>query len=89
MPVRVTRVRDVTSAGPVNQFTSVLLSILCTEDGAICSFLAMALTPRPFLLSPSTAPVFLCNDLGRPSLTPLCFAAPLRGFDLSFPRTTH
>ena len=26
----------------------------------------MALTPKPFLLSPSTAPVFLCNDLGRP-----------------------
>ena len=28
VPVRVTRVRGVTSAGPVNQFTSVLLSIL-------------------------------------------------------------
>jgi hypothetical protein len=28
VPVRVTRVRDVTSAGPVNQFTSAFLSIL-------------------------------------------------------------
>jgi len=28
VPVRVTRVRDVTNAGPVNQFTTALLSIL-------------------------------------------------------------
>ena len=59
MPVGVSHVHVLTSAGPGNQFTSAILSIFCAEDGCICSFLAVALAPRPFLLSPGAKPVFV------------------------------